>query len=245
MTSQHIQHSDPDPAPAADTSTEAAKQPVSLGSLKASGDRPSWLPEKFKSPEDMAKAYGEMEKKLSTPKDVPEQPSPLDFDSYREEYKLSGSLSEGSIQALVSGGIPRGVIDSYVAGVQAVGEAQTREVYDSIGGQEKYTEMLDWATANLGEGEVQAYNNMVDSEDRTGVLMAVKGLYAQYLQGGGSNSARMIQPDSDSGAAATGFRSVAELTTAMQDPRYAKDPAYRHDIEERLKRSDILGVRSR
>ena len=27
-------------------------------------DRPEWLPEKFGSPEDMAKAYGELESKL-------------------------------------------------------------------------------------------------------------------------------------------------------------------------------------
>lgn len=30
---------------------------------KSTGDRPAWLPEKFKSPEDMAKAYSELEKK--------------------------------------------------------------------------------------------------------------------------------------------------------------------------------------
>jgi hypothetical protein len=30
------------------------------------GERPTWLPEKFKTPEDMAKAYGELEKKQST-----------------------------------------------------------------------------------------------------------------------------------------------------------------------------------
>ena len=30
-------------------------------------DRPEWLPEKFSSPEDMAKAYGELESKLGNP----------------------------------------------------------------------------------------------------------------------------------------------------------------------------------
>ena len=29
------------------------------------GERPEWLPGKFKSPEEMAKAYGELEVKLS------------------------------------------------------------------------------------------------------------------------------------------------------------------------------------
>ena len=31
--------------------------------------RPDWLPEKFNSPEDLAKSYTELEKKLSAPKD--------------------------------------------------------------------------------------------------------------------------------------------------------------------------------
>ena len=35
-------------------------------------DRPDWLPEKFKSPEDMAKAYAEAERKLSEPEDTKE-----------------------------------------------------------------------------------------------------------------------------------------------------------------------------
>ena len=36
-------------------------------------DRPEWLPEKFKTPEDMSKAYSELEKKLGqAPKE--EQP---------------------------------------------------------------------------------------------------------------------------------------------------------------------------
>lgn len=40
-------------------------------------ERPQWLPEKFKSPEDLAKAYGELEKKFSSgpkPESKPAQP---------------------------------------------------------------------------------------------------------------------------------------------------------------------------
>ena len=32
-------------------------------------ERPEWLPEKFSSPEDLAKSYSELEKKLSGPAD--------------------------------------------------------------------------------------------------------------------------------------------------------------------------------
>ncbi len=42
--------------------------PEGEGNQAESGDRPEWLPEKFKSAEDLAKAYSELEKKLSKPK---------------------------------------------------------------------------------------------------------------------------------------------------------------------------------
>lgn len=36
-------------------------------------ERPEWLPERFKTPEDLAKSYGELEKKLMEKRDVPEK----------------------------------------------------------------------------------------------------------------------------------------------------------------------------
>ena len=35
------------------------------------------------------------------------------------------------------------------------------------------------------------------------------------------------------------YRSQAELVTAMSDPRYDRDPAYRQDVYEKLERSDL------
>ena len=54
-------------APVSVPQTEAGAAPIPAPSNEPaaapSGDRPSWLPEKFKSAEDMAKAYSELEKK--------------------------------------------------------------------------------------------------------------------------------------------------------------------------------------
>ena len=36
------------------------------------------------------------------------------------------------------------------------------------------------------------------------------------------------------------YKSQAELVAAMGDPRYDKDPAYRHGVLEKLERSDNL-----
>lgn len=63
-------------APTPDQASAMAQQAKS-GVTRASAeapvkeDRPAWLPPKFKSPEDMAKSYAELEKKLGAPKEKP------------------------------------------------------------------------------------------------------------------------------------------------------------------------------
>jgi hypothetical protein len=49
----------------------------------------------------------------------------------------------------------------------------------------------------------------------------------------------MAAPVTGSQAQGDVFRSNAELTTAMKDPRYATDPAYRNDVAK-LGRSNIM-----
>ena len=39
--------------------------------------------------------------------------------------------------------------------------------------------------------------------------------------------------------AESAFRSQAELVSAMNDPRYDRDPAYRQDLYDKLERSNV------
>ena len=70
-------------APAETTATQENSNTNLLGETaeqqteqQVNPDRPEWLPEKFKSPEDFAKSYTELEKKLSS---VPKAPEEYDF----------------------------------------------------------------------------------------------------------------------------------------------------------------------
>jgi hypothetical protein len=75
------------------------------------------------------------------------------------------------------------------------------------------------------------------------IKMAVAGLKARYEQANGASSGRLIQGDVK-GPSGGAFRSIAEIVEAMKDPRYAKDPAYRSDVEKRVALSNALGVSS-
>ena len=226
--------------------------------------RPEWLPEKFKSAEDMAKAYSELEKKMSSPapakeiettaeigellqKEVEnveevktvEEPKSRDFTKYSEEWADKGELSEASFKELAEMGIPKEVVNRYIEGVEAVQTRQVSEVYNSVGGEDNYKAMVEWASGNLSKEEVDAYDSLVTGNDVTSVRLAAKGLWAQYVAQNGK-APKLIGGSQSMSGSVSPFRSTAEVVSAMADSRYANDPAYRRDVEKRLEISDVL-----
>lgn len=224
-------------------------------------DRPSWLPEKFKTPEDLARAYDELQRKLGqqppkteatteAPKteDAPQATqesakdalaaSGLDYDAFSREFAEAGTLSDDSYERLNKAGIPRDVVDAYIEGQRAVAAGVRNEVLATVGGEQTYTDMVQWAAANMSKAEIDAFNSVVDGRDKGQVMLAVQGLKARYEAANGSNP-KLIN-GSTTGNSGAVFRSTAELTAAMRDPRYRTDSAYRADVEQRLSRSNIF-----
>lgn len=213
-------------------------------------ERPEWLPEKFASPEQLAKAYAELESSFSSrSKDAEEQPADVDeapevpdrdFSVYSEEFAENGDLSEESIDQIESWGIPREMIEGYVEGQKAVLAAQFQSVYLEAGGEESYNSMIEWAADSLPEGEQDAFNRAVMQGTTDDMMFAVRSLVSRWRASTGTGARPLVQGSTSPSKASGSFKSLAELTAAMKDPRYAKDPAYRKDIESRLAVSDIL-----
>lgn len=200
-------------------------------------ERPTWLPEKFQNPEDLANAYSELEKKFS-------EASPAKFEGlekYTEEFNNNGDLSEESIKAIAAMGIPEPIVRAYVDGQKSVVESNVSAVFNLAGGQEQYQQLLSWAGENIPEDEVDAFNAVIDSGNMNTIKMAVQGLRARFERANGQ-SGRLIQGET-SGPSGSAFRSIAEIVNAMKDPRYATDPAYRSDVEKRVALSNALGVK--
>jgi hypothetical protein len=216
-----------------------------------SDDRPQWLPEKFKSPEDLAKAYGELEKKLSQPKAQETAPAPdtddvrerlesegFDLDALSQKYAEKGDLDEQDYEDLKARGITRDMVSAYAEGQRALAERLRTEVLSTVGVEETYDDMVQWAAQSLSPAEIAAYNAAVNSGDMGMVKLAVTGLTAQY------NNAVGTEPTFVSGktgvASVDSYRSTAEVTRAMADPRYKSDPAYRQDVANKLNNSPDL-----
>lgn len=224
----------------------------------AGQERPEWLPEKFKSAEDMARAYSELEKKMGsndqpadTDGDIPNPETAtasevadvlgskgVDFDSLQSEYNEQGGLSDSAYEKLEAAGFPKSLVDTWIAGQQAIANDTNDRVFGSVGGEQNYNQMVEWAADTLPPAEIDAYNKAMDSGDINMINMAVNGLAARYRSEVGTEP-NLVRGENASTSGGS-FQSAAELTAAMRDPRYQNDPAYRKAVADKLSRSNVF-----
>ena len=128
---------------------------------------------KFKSQEDLIKAYSELEKAQSSRQEKPsneqgegevsEANVSSAIQNASDAFYENGELSEDNFRALEQSGIPREFVEAYVRGQKATMEAEAASITNSIGGQENYDAMAQWASANLPEAEVDSYDDIVST----------------------------------------------------------------------------------
>ena len=163
-----------------------------------------------------------------------------------EYYANDGQLSEETIESF-SQMSSQDLVNAYLeiqannpqAPTQAaeLSEAQVNQVQNACGGEANYNTVVDWAASNLTDEAINAFDSVVDSGNPMAISIAFKGLQNEYNEANGYEG-RMLQGRAASSAGET-FRSQAELVSAMGDPRYDTDEAYRDDILRKLNESDL------
>lgn len=245
-----------------------------------SQDRPEWLPEKFKTPEDMAKSYRELERKLSGggskptadeafddpkggPGDKHQQDAPNADDkevesvSHEQAKQLlpgfssdeineisnyaweNRSLSEEHYAKLEKAGYSKEIVDQFMSGQFAVAEGAQQALLNAGGGAENVEAMFSWAAENLDQKTIDTYNSKFDAGGAD-ALMAMENLKAKFEASGYAPTGQNVSGANAPFGSGDVFRSVAQVTEAMQDPRYKTDPAYRKDVEQKLARSKVF-----
>jgi hypothetical protein len=230
------------------TGAEAPTEPTQT-------NRPEWLPEKFNSPEDLSKAYGELEKQFTQSRQEAtqseaEQPAPettedaretvenagLDFDAMQQEFNENGNLSEDTYKNLQDKGIPKEMVDAYVKGQESIAANYETEMYSFAGGKDSYTEMAQWASDNLPESEIDAFNETIQSGNQAQARLAIDGLMSRYRDNGGAEPTLV---GGKASASVDTYSSWAQVTKDMSTAEYKKDPAFRATVEKKLGRSSL------
>lgn len=212
---------------------------------------------KYKSAQDLEKAYIELQQKLgsgeqqSEPEQEAEPAEEADetitmFNSIDDELAQGGEISEESMAKLTAMD-SKDLVDAYLryqstledVPVQEGRELNDQEVsaiYNSVGGEQQYQQMTAWAAENLDADTVQAFDNVIESGNVAAINLALRGLQSQYNDNVGYENNMIQGKPAQSG---NGFRSQAEVVRAMNDPRYDRDPAYRQEVMDKLANSNL------
>ena len=167
----------------------------------------------------------------------------------KEFHDNQGEYTPEMVEQLTNAGFSESAVKSYFAGraaqegytssapVQDISESEIGEIQTAVGGKDTYQNMIGWASQNLTESAAQAFDATMSSGSLDQIRLAVAGLQAQYENATGYDGEMLT----GKAAKTTGdkFRSQAELVSAMGDPRYDSDPAYRQDVIEKLDRSNL------
>ena len=206
---------------------------------------------KYKNAEELEKGYLELQQKLSSnqpaEKAEPEQteesaePSILDriWEESTSQEEFSPELTE-EISKMSSTELANMYLDYRQANEGAepardFSQEEIQQLQGVVGGQENYTNMIDWAQKTLNETEVNMFDAVMAKGDPLAAFFAVRSLAYAYNDAVGydGNVVQGKAPKQNTDQ----FRSQQELITAMSDPRYENDPAYRQDVMDKLTRS--------
>lgn len=209
---------------------------------------------KYKNAEELEAAYIELQKKLGTqdtnePTQEPEteeleEPEEKSTDSSLFERLWEESKGEYSEQTLkeLSESKPEDLAKLYLdyrstQDKQTITESDATNLKNAIGGEENYTNMMKWAADNLNETEIEMYDSVMESGNRNAAFFAMQALSYRYNDSVGVEG-NLLQGKASSNTT-KGFKSQAEVVTAMQDPRYDRDPAYRQEVMAKLENSNV------
>ena len=216
---------------------------------------------KFEDAAQLEKAYLELQNKFSSgERGAPEETAEPEEPKAEKEEEVKEEAPEGTILDALWGQLEDGptketleALNEYSAEDIAKMHVQYRidnakgqeltdttigQLHQSVGGEQNYNTMMQWAKDNLSENEIGMYDEVMGRGDPLSCFFAVQAL-----------SGRMMNEEGFEGEMMTGkpaanqsrdvFRSQAEVVRAMQDARYEDDPAYRQDVFDKLERSNI------
>ena len=246
---------------APDNLTPEEQDSLAVGE-KLQAEQEGLLAGKYKSAEELEKAYVELQKKLGENKEE-EQASAEEkteetpqlseganlITSASEEYFANGNKLSPETMAKFSSLSSQDLIKAYMevqsnpefqaqaAPAADITEAQINQIKNSAGGEQQYAQIVNWAKTNLPQDQIQAFDEVVNTGSVQAIQLAVSGLKAEYDNANGVEG-RMVTGKTAPNNGDV-FRSQAELVRAMSDARYDNDPAYRQDVIEKLDRSDL------
>ncbi len=195
------------------------------------GDRPAWMPEKFKTMKAVGESLSHLEKKLGTP-----PVDKYDFGEYAEKFDIEHDAFKDLTAFAKEKKVPQEVFTKMLESVSKYGEsflpdfaAEKAKLGD---GADKRIEVLrNWATANLSKDAASVLEALTSENSDAQTIMAL-----EEIRGRAMEQNTLIPGGSQNDAGTT--ESLADLQTelAQNFEKFQNDIAYQKQWRARAER---------
>jgi len=191
--------------------------------MPGQGERPSWLPEKYKTVASLAKHTSELEKRLGTVPDSYDISKSrfLDPDYVPFQDLLNTAKDKRVPQEFLDKMIES--VDKYVDEFRVDTAEELKRLGDNA--KERVQVLDNWAKANLSK---EAYEGLTNSLNNAEAIKALEELRGKMM----SNTPQV--PNNQGNV--TGSASLEDLKMELQTnlQKFKDDPKYRVDLQKRL-----------
>lgn len=179
---------------------------------------------------------GEVKKPSDTtePKDdTKQQEGTFNVRKYETEYANTGKLSEESYNELAKLGFSKRDVDIYINGQKEIAVNFAKTIFDKVGGEQAYAELIQWSADNLDKATIERYNEAISSNDRETIISLIE--YAKFKKDGttSNNKPNRISGDSSDVPAFAPFRDKTEWQRATANKNYGRDIKYTNMVDNR------------
>lgn len=209
-----------------DTNTEVEAQQAAWfidEGIPGTGERPTWLPDKFKTVADLSKSYTELEKRVGT---VPES-----YDFTKSKFLDPDYVPFQDLQSFAKEKrVPQEFIDKMLESVDKYMDEFSIDPNEEIkklgeNGRDRVVVLDNWAKANLSKDSYEALTRSLTNAESIKALDELRG---KMMSG-------TPQVPSDNGTVATGASlDDIKMELANNLGKYKTDESYRKDLQKRL-----------
>lgn len=212
-------------------------------------ERPAWLPEKFKTPEDLAKSYKELESKLGQPKgplDPAPPANPFADDAFTPEGVLEkvGMTEEQVYEAVQANGgkIPdelygkfktagagKGLVDNFFA-LRVMTRAQQTEKAKAeglkvAGGEQQLNTLFDFGKTLPDHVKSSLNERLMNPATHASAVVELKGHYDLAHPGGGN----LLEGGAGGGTDATAYKSQSDFYRGAEAAKHSTEARIKHE----------------